>query len=275
MGQNRTENILDVRSESAYLSRHRVGAVNIPLEGLTGRIHELPPREAPLTVYDLDRTRARRAASELLARGRHRVEIVSGPCWLAAGPTASGPSRDYLWQPHSLLVDAVDAARRLWGGIVNKTAVDIASGTGRDAVFLALAGFDVEAWDALPDALERCRATARRCRAAVRTHCRDVEAKITIPADRFDLICCFNFLHRPLIPEMAAGLRPGGLLVYETFVDPQRELFGKPRRAQRVLRPGELQTFFTGWEILVSREGLARPRRMVASLIARKPSAGS
>jgi SAM-dependent methyltransferase len=138
-------------------------------------------------------------------------------------------------------------------------------------VTLALAGMEVEAWDHLPEALERCDDLARRNGVAVTTVCHDVEADTAIPSASFDLVICFNFLHRPLMPALAAAVRPGGFVVYETFVEPQRERFGRPRKESHVLRPGELVGWFEGWEVIVSRGGLVGERRIAASLIAMKP----
>jgi len=89
-------------------------------------------------------------------------------------------------------------------------------------------------------------------------------------ASQYDLICCFNFLHRPLLPWILGGVRPGGLVVYETFVHPQREMFGKPRRDAHLLKSGELRGYFAGWDVLKYREGLTGPKRHVASVIARR-----
>ena len=266
------ERILDVRPESAFLERHRVGAVNIPLESLSRRIHELPPPNAPLTVYDENRTRALWAKSRLRARGRTNVVAADGKSWVDAGKTTSGPSQDRLWQPHALLNEAVNVARQCWGRVDRKVALDIACGTGRDAAFLAMSGFTVEAWDVLPDALERCEEIAKRHGVSVRARCRDVEQDTTIEPEQYDLVCCFNFLHRPLMPHLAGAVRRGGLVVYETFTDAQKSLFGKPKRDAFLLKPGELTDYFADWEILVYREGLTGPRRHAASLIARRPS---
>lgn len=262
--------ILDVRHEGAFETCHRCGAVNIPLESLVARIHELPPRERRLTVFDTCRTRAFWARSRLRARGRSEINVVHGEAWLTTGPMACGPSIDRLWEPHGLLVEGVEAARRIWGKVEGRSALDIACGSGRDAVYLALAGFSVIGWDVLPDALDRCQETARRCGASVRTECRDVERNPMIDRLRYDLICCFNFLHRPLLPAILGGVRDGGLVVYETFVHPQREMFGRPRKEAHLLQPGELHGYFKRWDVLAHREGLAGPRRHVASLIARK-----
>lgn len=267
-----THPILDVRPAEAFERSHRTGAVNIPLEELAHRIHELPPRSVAVTIFDEHQTRARWAASRLLARERAVAAVHHGLSWLADGPTESGPSRSRLWQPHPLLIELVELIRRdrLLQLSNNPRALDIACGAGRDAVFLAMNGFRVEAWDILPDALAQVDDLARRCSVNIHTLQRDVEREPAIAENAYELVCCFNFLHRPLLPRIAAAVRPGGLVVYETFVEPQRETFGKPSRASHVLATGELARAFADWEILVSREGLAGPRRYAASLIARK-----
>lgn len=262
--------VLDVRPTADFELLHRTGAVNIPLEELASRIHELPPPTDPLLIFDTDETRAQSAASVLGERDRTAVSTAAGMDWLASAPTASGPSRGRLWKPHRLVEEAIS----LFGsdeGTTPPTALDIACGTGRDAVRLALAGFDTSAWDILPDALARCDDLARRSGVKVHTACHNVETPGVFDGRQFDLIACFNFLHRPLMPSIAAAVRPGGLVVYETFVHPQRELFGKPTKDSHLLRSNELPGYFSSLEILVSREGLTGPRRMAASLIARRP----
>jgi tellurite methyltransferase len=264
--------LLDVRPSAAFLDLHRTCAVNIPLEELAARAYELPPRETAVMIYDDNPVRARWAKSRLVARERCVAAVAHGREWLRAGPVESGPSRNCLWQPHKLLVEALDVLRAAWGDLRGRRALDVACGAGRDAVYLALAGMDVDAWDILPDALAQCDALSARNHVAVHTKRVDVERQADpLGGEQYDLICCFNFLHRPLMPAMAEAVRPGGFIVYETFVDPQREQFGKPSREQHVLRRGELPTFFNGWEQYVYRETLAGPRRFAASLIARKP----
>lgn len=268
---NDRRHILDLRPANEFIRLHRTGAVNIPLEELLERVHELPRPWEPLLVFDTNQVRARWARSRLRARGRTEVTVASGEGWLHAGPVESGSSRGALWRSHDLLVEAVDEARRSMGSLAGRRALDIACGCGRDAVFLAQSGFDTEAWDILPDALARCSDLSRRCGVQVTTRCHDVERSPVIPPGRFDLICVFNFLHRPLMPVIADALRPGGYLVCETFVAPQRETFGKPRRQALELAPGELPGWFKRWRIAIHREGLAGPRRIAASLIVQKP----
>ncbi len=265
-----TDLVLDVRSAEDFQRCHRPDSVNIPLEELGGRVHELPPRDVPLTVYDTDARRARWARSRLQARRRIVQDVIHGGAWLEDVRTEVGPSRRHLWQPHSLLVEAAELAGEMWLSLAGRRALDVACGSGRDAVFLATSGFQVDAWDVLPDALERCSDLARRNGVTASTLCRDVETDPTIVSESWDMVCCFNFLHRPLIPFIAGAVKRGGLIVYETFVHPQREWFGKPRREARELRPGELRSCFDGWQVLISREGRTGPRRIAASLVARK-----
>ncbi len=262
--------ILDVRPADAFAACHRVDSVNIPLEELPQRIHELPSPYVPVAIFDIDPARAESARMELAGRERTISAVHSGEDFLHSAPTESGPSNRRLWRPHKLTVKAVEIARSRWGDVRGKRVLDIASGTGRDAVYLASQGMSVEAWDILPDALDRLRDLSARSGVNVTASVRDVERDCVIPPEAYDMIVCFNFLHRPLMPAIARGVRPGGIVVYETFVDPQRELFGKPMREGFVLRAGELAMWFEGYELIENQEHLAAPRRHVASLIARR-----
>jgi len=269
--------VLDVRPADQFEQVHRAGAVNIPLEELPHRTHELPPRGVSLIVYDHDPARAEEARARLAETDRANVRVISTPEWLTEGQTETGPSTTRLWRPHALLKEAVDIARSTWPNLHSRRALDLACGSGRDAVYLALRGFNVEAWDILPDALARCDALAQRNAVRVTTRVRDIVvapvsgADGVIPSNSFDLICVFNFLHRPLMSALFHAVRAGGLLVYETFLLEQRDRFGKPRRDAHLLLPNELAAFVpAGWTTLVYREGQAGERRIAASLIANR-----
>lgn len=136
---------------------------------------------------------------------------------------------------------------------------------------MAEAGLDVEAWDHFDEALQRCRSLANQNALVVKTRNVNVESADVLVPKSFDVVACFNFLHRELMPAIAAAIRPGGFIVYETFTIEQRRRFGKPRRDAFLLAPGELASFFEGWEPIVYTERLAAARRLVASLVARRP----
>lgn len=87
----------------------------------------------------------------------------------------------------------------------------------------------------------------------------------------FDAIMVFNYLHRPLFAQIMESIRPGGLILYETFIVDQRR-FGRPNNPDFLLKLGELRNQFKDWEIIQHFEGiLPDPDRAVANLIARKP----
>jgi len=69
-----------------------------------------------------------------------------------------------------------------------------------------------------------------------------------------DLIVVVHYLHRPLFPALLRALRPGGLLVYETFTVEQARR-GHPRRPEFLLLPGELPRRVAPLQVLRSREG--------------------
>lgn len=263
--------ILDVRSTADFERLHLRDAVNIPLEELADRIHELPSPWMELTVFDIAQFRSETAAELLRIRGRDRVEIWHGESRLTVGECFRGPASTRLWSPHTLLVQALDLMAKAWGTLKGRLALDLACGTGRDAVYMAMQGLKVNAWDNLPDALERCARLAARNGVSIHTECRDVERSPVIPSQAFDVVTCFNFLHRPLMPPIRDCIKPGGFVVYETFTLEQQRRFGKPKSDAHLLNPDELRQLFDGCNIIHYDEHLAAPRRFVASMIARRP----
>lgn len=86
-------------------------------------------------------------------------------------------------------------------------------------------------------------------------------------------IIVFKYLHRPLIKNIKQGIKPGGLVIYETFTEQNRQ-FGRPTRSDFLLRKGELKELFNDWEIIFYFEGIKKdPMRGVAQIVCRKPIA--
>jgi SAM-dependent methyltransferase len=111
--------------------------------------------------------------------------------------------------------------------------LDVACGSGRHARLLAHLGFEV-------DAVDRDARLFPKPPAGVTLLEADIEAGPWPYAGRlFDGIVVTNYLHRPLLPVIAASLEHGGLLVYETFAQ-GNERFGKPSNPAFLLAPGEL-----------------------------------
>ena len=146
-------------------------------------------------------------------------------------------------------------------------ALDVASGSGRNAIWLAARGFTTLAVDRSASSIASIRETAVERRLPLRAEVVDLEDEgATLPASAFDVVVVVHYLHRPLFPSLRAALRPGGILVYETFTRAQA-LRGRPTNPAFLLEPGELPQLVAPLEILFQREGDFEGK-MVASVIA-------
>jgi len=258
-----------VRAQEAFLAAHVAGAVNIPIQELERRTHELPPKGATIRLFDEDPDRLVVAASMLKERGY----TVQEPALGAAELTQTGPSRSRLWRPSPFLVEALDrieAHAVAAGAGAGRRALDLACGAGREAVYLALAGWQVDAIDILPDALARAEDLARRCGVAVRTIGQNLRRGPALPRDAYDLVTVFRFLHRPLLPAIAGAVAPGGFVVCETFHRRDAKTGRRRPGAGGGLADGELAAAFEGLDILIARDGEAREGRTFSQLLARK-----
>jgi tellurite methyltransferase len=153
------------------------------------------------------------------------------------------------------------------------SALDLASGRGRNALFLAEHGLSVTAFDISEEALAQLGLEAARRRLAVCTRQIDLEADPQLPGDAYDLVLDFFYLHRPLLPQLQMAVRPGGVAVLRTFSS-AGSFPGGPGDPAFVLQPGELLDIFAGWEILLHEEGLEPSRKggSLAGIVARRPA---
>jgi len=147
------------------------------------------------------------------------------------------------------------------------TALDVAGGAGRNAVWLARRGLAVTVVDVSPVALRRAAETA----AAVEVSLNLVEADLDealLPAGRFDLVVSIDFLSRPLLARFADVLSPGGILVYLQATRRNLERNAHPS-ARFLLVEGELPPLVRGLDILRYAEDWFEGRHE-ARLVARK-----
>ncbi len=152
-------------------------------------------------------------------------------------------------------------------------ALDIATGEGRNAVFLAQHGFEVDAVDISEKGLRKAQQLARE--KGVRINTTEVDLDLfQIEKERYDLIADFYFLKRRLIPRIKKGLKKGGRVIFETYILDHRKLRARgPKQAKYFLKPNELIRLFKNFRIFFYREGIFREggrRKAVASLIAEK-----
>ena len=148
-------------------------------------------------------------------------------------------------------------------------ALDVGMGAGRNAIYLAKIGFEVEGVDISPEAVSNALELARKFGVTIRAQSADLEGNYYIKKGAYDVIICFNYLQRSLIPQIKDGLRKGGMVVYETFIIDQVQ-FGKPRNPDYLLKHNELLNMFRDFRCLCYREGIMEGRKAIASIIAEK-----
>lgn len=224
------------------------------------------------------------AASLLACTERDGASIVSHPDETRPGGTTT-------WQ--LITGDDSEDDRRQWDQIYNTQsyvfgkdpspflkeqvgrlpvgkALDIAMGEGRNAVFLAKKGFDVDGVDLSEVALKKARRLARENHVSITTINADLNS-YTIKPESYDVILNIDYLQRSLIPQIKRGLRRGGVVVYENYTVKQLEnTGGKALQRNFLLDEGELQKLFKDFKILVYRE-TNDGKEARASLIAQKP----
>lgn len=128
--------------------------------------------------------------------------------------------------------------------------LDLAAGGGRNAVHLARLGRRVIALDVARAGLERI----RRRQASIAVVQMDLDAP-GIRTASVENVVWIDFLDRALFGEVRRWLRPGGVLLVDTFLAEQASI-GHPRHPDHLLRRGELLDRLAGWRILRHREGL-------------------
>jgi SAM-dependent methyltransferase len=146
-------------------------------------------------------------------------------------------------------------------------ALDVASGSGRNAFWLAARGLNTLAIDRDAHAIDTIRRTAHGLNLPLRAEVVDLEtADTALPIEAFDVIVVVHYLHRPLFPIFRAALRPSGVLVFETFTRAQAQR-GRPTNPAFLLEPGELRALVSPLEVLFEREGDFEGK-MLSSVIA-------
>jgi len=165
-------------------------------------------------------------------------------------------------EPSEFLVQNINL---LPGGRV----LDIAMGNGRNAIYLAKAGFEVEGIDISEKAVDAAIKASKESGVSIKARVADLENSYKIEPNAYDAIICFNYLHRPLIPQIKKGLRAGGLVIYETFIIDQAQ-FGRPRNPDYLLEHNELLEMFREFRCLRYREGIIDNRKALAGIVAQK-----
>jgi tellurite methyltransferase len=147
-------------------------------------------------------------------------------------------------------------------------ALDIACGSGRNTHYLAEQGFWVDAVDISDYALAQIGNSGK-----IQTIEADLDS-YEIPEDNYDVIIDCNYLDRRLFPQIKAGLKKNGLLIFETFVQSEGAGFHQPSNPDFMLQSNELKAAFSEYNIIKyeehESENLKGEKVYIASLVARK-----
>jgi tellurite methyltransferase len=171
-------------------------------------------------------------------------------------------SADSEGLPSALVTRFAPWARR-------ERALDIAAGSGRHALFLSGLGFTVDAVDISEIGLGKI------THPKINRICSDLDTYDIAPGT-YDLIVNVNFLLRRLFPLIVEGLRPGGILIFETFIVGHPPPAGKSYRREYLLRENELLRTFLPLQIVYYREWCHHDQRdddvRTAGLVGIKPA---
>ncbi len=120
-------------------------------------------------------------------------------------------------------------------------ALDLASGAGRNALWLGEHGWDVTAVDGAQTAIECLRNRAIERGLKIEGIVADLEKDFEIEPSRWDLVAICYYLQRNLFDPAKLGVRPGGILISIVHMNEPGEADGPFR-----LRPKEHEKYFAG-----------------------------
>lgn len=149
--------------------------------------------------------------------------------------------------------------------------LDLACGFGRNGLFCLQQGCEVTFAERNELALDDIKVRANSSLAHYWPV--DLELPDTQPmaGKSYEGILVFRYLHRPLMTSILAAIKPGGVLIYETFTEQQAGI-GRPTNPDFLLKSGELEAYVAGWDIKHSFEGRdPQTGAYIAQLVAIKP----
>lgn len=179
------------------------------------------------------------------------------------------PHPGFNTNPNALLVSTV-------AGRTPGRALDVCAGQGRNAVFLAIQGWDVTAVDVSDEGLEVARCNAEHAGVHVHTVLKSSET-FDFGLEAWDLLV-MTYAPVPLtdpsyVKQISNALRPGGLIVIESFASDVAE----DGRTPVDIDPADLQRAFAGFHTLYFADTIAgsdwyKEETKLAQLIAEKRS---
>lgn len=146
------------------------------------------------------------------------------------------------------------------------TALCLAAGTGRNAVYLAEQGFEVTAVDIAPKGLEWCRWLADERGVQIKTVEADLQS-FDLGQEKWDLVTMVFYLQPELFPAIKAAVRPGGFFLFQTFSVDQLAKGRGPRNPAHLVRPGQMLAAFGDWRVRYYEDGEVEGEAVVRLLV--------
>jgi|LWDU01.1.fsa_nt_gi 2-polyprenyl-3-methyl-5-hydroxy-6-metoxy-1,4-benzoquinol methylase len=153
--------------------------------------------------------------------------------------------KDFSWVADFLLENSFLLPRQ-------GKALDLASGLGENALFLAGQGLESHAWDISSMALTRLKKKAAQKNLVIAVKHTDIVAA-KLPKNEFDVIVVCRFLDRSLSHAIIDCLKPEGLLFYKTYVKEKIAVDG-PGNPDFLLDRNELLNIFNPLTVVAYRE---------------------
>lgn len=183
-------------------------------------------------------------------------------------------------QPKSTVVDAMQYVQP------PARTIDIGTGQGRNAIFLAQHGFKVEATDISPVGIDQLKATAQKEGLQVESKIQDARRELE---GEYDLVVCCNILHHlpaidaeEFLQMIKAHTKSGGLNVV-TAISNDGDFYRQAANSGNYF-PDQavLEAIYADWELLQSQSAdkqaaAHKPdgtvmRNVNVEMIARKPA---
>jgi tellurite methyltransferase len=150
------------------------------------------------------------------------------------------------------------------------SALDLAGGVGRHAIWLAQRGWRVKLLDISEVGIQQAMENANRSGTAnsISADICDLNTMQDLGRAQYDLIVVFFFLQREIFPALFDAIKPGGILIYKTYTTEQKNFAGGPSHPMFLLEPNELLRAFSAMRVLHYHETIQE--KGVAELVARK-----
>jgi SAM-dependent methyltransferase len=177
-------------------------------------------------------------------------------------------------QPDPLLLTAYE---EFLSGTSPGLALDVAGGVGRHAIWLAQRGWRVELVDISEIGVRQAQENVKQTGTAslITTEVRDLNTQQNLGREQYDLVVVFFFLQRELFPALVAALKPGGHMIYKTYMTEQQRFSGGsfksgPSHPMFLLEPNELLHAFGSLRVLHYHETIQN--KSVAEFVGQKGS---